>query len=485
MTNVIQNVYPKDLTMSLPSNHIEREVKVFTTAADRIFVPDGGPFFSQSLIIKDSNGVDLKPQVDYKLLYLNEGATLESGRDVVAVIWVMTETIPSVTLDYRVVGGDFGNTVNAIMQEINKAGPIQKNVDWNVNVYGKPHEFPPAPHFHTPDTFTGWNMVYEQLDGIRKAIISGDDVSWEAHYNYINRLMSALTANLNYKLDNYATLDNLSGAIAGVDATVDLSNYYTKSKVDDLVRGSNDTAADVADDLSANYYTKSASDGRYSKKGDSYTKSQSDGKYSALNASYTKSESDSRYLTSVSLNGYLTTTAANQMESRINNKINEAALSGPDVDLSNYYTRSQVYSKSQTYSKSELDSKVSTLTQEVEDLSDAVDDLTSEVNNYVHKYRIVNKSGNYTAVSADLKGDTILRCTSSSSSTITLPAIGNGMEVGHTINIRRVGQGSLTIKAASGALIYPNDSLSLRRIGSTATLVYLGDNIYDIITELD
>ena len=29
MTNVIQNVYPKDLTMSLASNHVEREKKLF------------------------------------------------------------------------------------------------------------------------------------------------------------------------------------------------------------------------------------------------------------------------------------------------------------------------------------------------------------------------------------------------------------------------------------------------------------------------
>ena len=72
MTNVIQNVYPKDLTMSLASNHIEREKKLFTGAEDRIFVPDGGPFYSQSLIIKDNNGAILKPQVDYQLLYLNE-----------------------------------------------------------------------------------------------------------------------------------------------------------------------------------------------------------------------------------------------------------------------------------------------------------------------------------------------------------------------------------------------------------------------------
>ena len=365
MTNVIQNVYPKDLTMSLASNHIEREVKAFSKAEDRIFVPDGGPFFSQSLIIKDSNGLPLKPQVDYKLLYLNEGATLEAGRDIVSVIWVMKETISSVLLDYRVVGGDYGNTVNAIMQEIKKAGPIQKNVDWNVNVYGKPHQFPPAPHFHTPDTFTGWQMVYEQLEGIRKAIIAGDDVSWEAHYNYINRLMNGLETNLNSKLSGYATHSQVSNALSSVEVDVDLSNYYTKAQADSAIKVATDEVSNVSETL-INYYTKTQSDNRYPLKTDNYTKTESDGRYASksdlgsysttlvadgryatklsLNdyytqvdadsrfalktQSYTKVESDGRYLGSTALNGYVTQSVADS-------KYLQSSA------LNNYYTKTQ------------------------------------------------------------------------------------------------------------------------------------------------
>lgn len=477
MTNVIQTVYPKDLTMSLASNHIEREIKEFTNAEDRIFVPDGGPFFSQSLILKDSNGRLLKPELEYKLLYLNEQATLDSGRDIVSVIWILVETITSVQLDYRVVGGEYGNTVNAIMQEIHAAGPIQKNVDWNVNVYGKPHQFPPAPHYHTPDTFTGWNMIYEQLEGIRKAIISGDTASWESHYNYINRLISAVQSNLNTQLNNYATLSQMTNAINAINFSVDLSNYYVKSQVDNAIRVVSDDVSSISNSVATNYYTKTVSDGRYAKTTDAYTKSQSDGKYGLKSDYYTKSQSDGKYLTAIDLSSYLTTVAASQLETRLDDRIDQVINSIPDsADLSNYYTKNQVYSKSQTYSTSQ--------TYSSDQIDSKLSSLANTINGFVPKYRIYSTSSNYTLSSDDLKGDTIIRCTSGSSRTITLPAIGSGMSVGNVVTIRQVGDGAVTIVGASGVTISPSDSLVLRRAGITATLVYVANNSFDLITEL-
>ena len=489
MTNVIQNVYPKDLTMSLASNHVEREKKLFTGAEDRIFVPDGGPFYSQSLIIKDNNGKVLKPQVEYQLLYLNEGATIESGRDVVTVINVLKSTIPYVMLDYRVVGGGYGNTVNAIIQEITKAGPIQKNVDWNVNVFGKPVQFPPAPHYHTPDSFSDWKMIYTQLEGMRKAILVGDDPSWESHYNYIDRVINALEQNFNGTLNNYATKSFVSGAIGSIDLTVDLSGYYKKTEVDTRITQVDGKINGVTGDLSTNYYTKSQSDAKYPLKTASFTKSESDGKYALKSDSYNKSESDGKYALKTQLSGYVTTNTLNQLDIKLSNRINQA-IEGSGVDLSGYYTKLQTYAKSEVYSKSETYSRsqvysTSEIDAKLRAMGLDISSVTTSVNNFVPTYRIVNKSGNYTVLSADLKGDTIIRCISGNATTITLPAIGSGMTIGTTITIRQVGAGIVTINGASGVNISPADSLKLRRAGVTATLVYVSNNSFDLITELE
>lgn len=485
MTNVIQNVYPKDLTMSMASNHIEREKKLFTKAEDRIFVPDGGPFYSQSLILKDNNGALLKPSVDYKLLYLNEEATIESGRDVVAVIWIMKETLPYVMIDYRVVGGAYGNTVNAIMQEITKAGPIQKNVDWNINVYGKPSQFPSAPHYHTPNTFTDWSMVYVQLEGIRKAIITGDDVSWESHYNYVDRRVASSEQNISSTLNNYATKAFVSQSIAAGDYSVDLSGYYNKHQVDNLITQTDAKISNISNTVGVNFYTKTESDARYPLANNVYTKAQGDLRYMLKGDAYTKGESDGKYATRIQLNNYATTNSITQLETRINQKITQVEQ-GSGTDLSGYYTKLQTYAKSEVFTKGETYSRSQTYsTAEVDNLIRGVNTtITNTISAFVPQYRIVNKNGNYNVVAADLKGDTIIRCTSGSAATVTLPAIGSGMAIGTVISIRQVGAGVVTVAAASGVTISPNDSLSLRRVGITATLVYVANNSFDLITEL-
>lgn len=220
MSNFYDNVYPKDLTMTMESNYIQGEVKKFDEAQDRIFVPNGGPFYSESLILRDNNGNLLQPDLDYKLYYLNETATVESGRDVVTVIWILNETLVSVTFEYRVVGGEFGNTVYAILQEFRKSGPIAKNVDWNTNVFNKPNQYPAAPHYHTPETFSDWEMIYKQLEGIRVAIIGGDLAAWQAHYNYLRNLLRNLQYNLDLKFDKHPDRDDV----------------YTKPEIDEMFR---------------------------------------------------------------------------------------------------------------------------------------------------------------------------------------------------------------------------------------------------------
>ena len=88
-----QHVFPLDLTMTLASNRVVNEVKEFTTPADRLFVPNAGPFYTESMIIKTASGRLLQPITEYKLLYMNEDATLASNRNVCTVIQILNESI--------------------------------------------------------------------------------------------------------------------------------------------------------------------------------------------------------------------------------------------------------------------------------------------------------------------------------------------------------------------------------------------------------
>lgn len=225
-----QHVFPLDLTMTLASNRVVNEVKEFTTPADRLFVPNAGPFYTESMIIKTASGRLLQPITEYKLLYMNEDATLASNRNVCTVIQILNESINAVHLDYRVPGGEYGDTVAGILQELGKTTPTFKQIDWKTNVYNKPTEYPPAPHFHRGEDFTDWDKVWVELDGIRKAIIVGDEQSWAAVFRYFNRRIEFVEGNISNNL-----LNSVNSTLEGFVTKGDLNQYYNKEEVNRLL----------------------------------------------------------------------------------------------------------------------------------------------------------------------------------------------------------------------------------------------------------
>jgi hypothetical protein len=208
-------------------------------------------------------------------------------------------------------------------------------------------------------------MVYTQLDGIRKAIVVGDDPSWESHYNYVDRKVLQVEQNLNTNLDNYATKTHVSQLVSGLDFSVDMSNYFTRAEVDNKLTTISGNFDNISNNLTGNYYTKTQSDARYPLMTDVFTKQQSDGKYALKSDSYTKSISDSRYLAPSSLNNYATTGSINSLESRLITRIDNASYTS--VESNNRYP---------------LKSELSTINQTISDLQEEIAKLGSSSQSY-------------------------------------------------------------------------------------------------------
>lgn len=104
----------------------------------------------------------------------------------------------------------------------------------------------------------------------------------------------------------------------------------------------------------------------------------------------------------------------------------------------------------------------------------------------IPKFRIKNVSSGYSTVNADFDGRTLLRVESSNNANITVTKPASEDFVGLTLTIRKVSgdSSSLTIKAGTNVTIIPNDLTTLRRIGSTVTLLYIGNGVYDAFGEL-
>lgn len=323
------NAFPLDLTGTDSRNLITNDNYTFATAADKVFIPAGGPFYTRTLVVRSGTTI-LKPNVDYKCLHLLRDATVASGLDVSAIIMITKDSVNAVTLSYQVIGGEYANTVPVIRQLLANADNIDPSINWNTQVYAKPDLYPPAPHFVSGDEFSDWGAVVMGLQAVERSILLKDVAAWESMYQYLENLISNKISYIN--LTNYATLSYVNGQVGTLAPKTTVytkeesdARYYTKAQVETRIGDidSNETyytekeinakfiEGAIADakfatkaELNrigtlkadvASVYTRAQTDDKYIEKTKVYTREWVDANLVLKGASYLKSESDTRY----------------------------------------------------------------------------------------------------------------------------------------------------------------------------------------------
>lgn len=208
--------YPEDLTGRSDRNRVTNEIRTFPTHAERIFIPAGGPYFTDSLrVIDTQTGLELAPITQYMCLHLHTDGTLDSGSQVCCIILIKDMSIGSVSITYQAIGGDYGEVVTTIKEIIDnidwdKVGRIS----WASQVYGKPESYPAAAHKHPGGEFGDWKRFHLALNNIYQAMIHKDVGAWQAVYDYISRLMVVLVTNLGINKDDYYTKAEVDALLA-------------------------------------------------------------------------------------------------------------------------------------------------------------------------------------------------------------------------------------------------------------------------------
>lgn len=102
-------------------------------------------------------------------------------------------------------------------------------------------------------------------------------------------------------------------------------------------------------------------------------------------------------------------------------------------------------------------------------------------------YRINTQEDDYALTGDDFDGHTIVRANKDDNQNITIVKPATEDFVGKAIIVRK-SNGSdgtfTTLVAGDGVTLLPPDSTPLRRNGSSATLVYIGNGVYDVFGEL-
>ena len=227
-------------------------------------------------------------------------ATALEGKVSVNTFNAFKETITAQTGN-GVTKQDFDNLTEAVAQS---TASLAAELDKKVNV----------------TYFDGWADGIESMLDKKVSQQSFDN----AFSNVYNKTQTYSKSEIDKKLDNVV-----------VDGDINLSGYYTKDEVDDIISNIDTSDIDLSD---------------YAKKTDVYTKTQT----------YSKAEIDYK-LANIEVNGddidlsnYPTKAeleASYYTKSEIDDKLDEIGTGGT-VDLSNYYK------KSETYNKSEIDATI-------------------------------------------------------------------------------------------------------------------------------
>lgn len=220
---------PLDLAMASPAtNRVVDEPHLIDTAESRFFVPQGGPFFALGIELKIGATL-LMPGVHYQILHMYEEATLASGKEVDAIVYIkdtpLTPLGSTVLLTCHYVGGEYSATTDALQQILdNLTLPDAETLGWG-SVLNKPVQYPPTAHMHHIRNLFGTDEMVTVLEGVRQAILQGDSGTINALYQYIDAKVQSLNAQVS---STHATLQAIQDAIATHQSA---SNAHPKSTV--------------------------------------------------------------------------------------------------------------------------------------------------------------------------------------------------------------------------------------------------------------
>ena len=166
--NVVR--FELDITGNNPSNRvIDEPCTAIGGPETRAFTVKYGPFFAQSLIIKD--GVRfLNRGSDYQVLELHQEATALYGKEISSVILIINQNVSSnLLVTYQALGGHYTYDDSAIINLYNSVINDNRPVDWS-NVVNKPTEYPPKLHRHLLDDVYGFEAVVDYLERIKRVL---------------------------------------------------------------------------------------------------------------------------------------------------------------------------------------------------------------------------------------------------------------------------------------------------------------------------
>lgn len=197
-----------DTTGLSVNNRIIDEPHTLSGAMYRSIAPSLGPFFSESLQVRDGATL-LSRGIDYQTVELHQEATLKYGKEISSVILVISPTVNSeVTVTYQALGGHYAYSDDSIANVYEAVISDSRPVGWD-KILNKPSNYLPTVHRHLLEDVYGFEPVIDVLERIKRAVTIGQvDIILEILANLksdfeFKRLGRILPVNKEFTYDNF------------------------------------------------------------------------------------------------------------------------------------------------------------------------------------------------------------------------------------------------------------------------------------------
>lgn len=169
--------YPLDLECKLEGNKVEGEAHQVGTRTGRLFAPDYGPFFGNSVIIIDADTGETLRSDQYVLAHNYVDAERRAGQAVYAAVVIKDPDLGTNFLfSGHYVGGEFSYSYYAIKEAIEAIANDNRPVSWG-DLIGLPSAWNPAPHLHSIYETYDWKTMIWAMEDVANAIREGDTAS--------------------------------------------------------------------------------------------------------------------------------------------------------------------------------------------------------------------------------------------------------------------------------------------------------------------
>jgi hypothetical protein len=195
--------YPLDLTGTSPENKVIGEPHTLQPGINRSAVPRYGAFYTESLVVRDADTTEILTVNDqYIPIMYHEEASERSGKEVCGGVIVTDGTVSeNIIIDYQLVGGDFQNITQIILDLIDNLNLDEREVMWG-DLLGRPNAFPPSHHLHDLGDVFGFEYLVDAINNLREAVLYGDIAS----HDELKAIIEARRQELHDRIDAFRTL---------------------------------------------------------------------------------------------------------------------------------------------------------------------------------------------------------------------------------------------------------------------------------------